>query len=167
MAAAACLVVVATAAVAVAVNNVGSRIVEDLVDRRFKTIAESAAAEVADLIGGATSVLREQCAMAAQGLLPLDDSAALGRRFAERLRQQPQFAWISYGDGERDRFVGATRRADVIVVNRSERAVDGGQPSEAVAQADGSWSPVTGQQRAPYSVVAQHWFADALATDAI
>ncbi|HTO84624.1 MAG TPA: adenylate/guanylate cyclase domain-containing protein [Methylomirabilota bacterium] len=167
MVAAACLVVVATAAVAVAVNNVGSRIVEDLVDRRFKTIAESAAAEVADLIGGATSVLREQCAMAAQGLLPLDDSAALGRRFAERLRQQPQFAWISYGDGERDRFVGATRRADVIVVNRSERAVDGGQPSEAVAQADGSWTPVTGQQRAPYSVVTQRWFAAALATDAI
>src|SRR5262245_38530148 len=143
MTAAACLVVVATAAVAVAINNLGSRIIEDLVDRRFHVVAESAAAEIGDLIGVATGVLREQRTMATQGLLPLDDSEALGRRFAERLRQQPQLAWISYGDIDRDRFVGATRQADgIVVVNHSEVAIDGGRPSEAVAQADGSWLPV-------------------------
>ena len=82
MAATAFLVVATTAAVAVAINSLGSRIVEDLVDRRFQTIAESAAAEVANLVDTATGVLREQSALAAQGLLPLGDSAALGRRFA-------------------------------------------------------------------------------------
>jgi adenylate cyclase len=168
MAATAFLVVATTAAVAVAINSLGSRIVEDLVDRRFQTIAESAAAEVANLVDTATGVLREQSALAAQGLLPLGDSAALGRRFAERLRQQPQLAWISYGDAEHDRFVGATRRADgVLLVNYSDAAVDGGRPIEAMAQADGGWLPVTDQKKQPYSVVAQRWFSDALATDAI
>jgi adenylate cyclase len=168
MAATVCLVVVVTAAVAVATHWLGSRIVEELVDRRFQTVAESAAAEVAGLVKAATGVLHEHRALASQGLLPLDDNTALGRRFAERLRQQPQLAWISYGDPVRDRFVGATRRTDgVLLVNHSEAAVDGGQPSEAIAQADGSWLAVTGQERKPYSVAAQHWFAEAIATDAI
>jgi hypothetical protein len=39
-----------TAALAVAVNWLSSRIVENLVDRRFQTIAESAAAQVSGLI---------------------------------------------------------------------------------------------------------------------
>ena len=168
LAATACLVVVTTAAVAVAINSLGSRIVEDLVDRRFQTIAELAAAEVAGLVEAATGVLREQRALVAQGLLPLEDSAALGRRFAERLRQQPQLAWISYGDAERDRFIGATRRADgALLVNHSDAAIDGGRPSEAVAQADGSWLQAAGEKKKPYSVAAQRWFADALGTDAI
>ena len=65
-------------------------------------------------------------------------------------------------------LVGATRQAaGVIVVNYSEATIDGGRPSEAVAQADGSWLPVTGQKKQPYSVMAQRWFADALGTDAI
>ena len=42
MVAAACLIVATTAAVALAINVLGGRIVEDLVDRRFQTIAESA-----------------------------------------------------------------------------------------------------------------------------
>jgi adenylate cyclase len=168
MAATACLVVATTAVAAVAINGLGSRIVEDLVDRRFQTIAESAAAEVAGLVETATGVLREQSTLAAQSLLPLDDSAALGRRFAERLRQQPQLAWISYGDAARDRFVGATRQADgVLLVNRSDASVDGGRPIEAMAQADGSWLPLAGEKKQPYSVAAQRWFSDALAADGI
>src|SRR5215813_1931077 len=98
MAATACLVVITTAGVAVATNVIGSRVVGDLVDRRFRTIAESAAEEVSGLVGAALGVLREQRILAAQGALPLDDSTALGRRFAERLRQERQLAWISYGD---------------------------------------------------------------------
>jgi adenylate cyclase len=168
MAATACLVVVTTAAVAVAINVLGSRIVEDLVDHRFRTIAESAAAEISNSIEVATGVLREQRALAAQGLLPIGDSAALGRRFVERLRQQPQLAWISYGDPERDRFVGATRRPDgALLVNHSDATIDGGRPSEVVALADGSWLPASGPKKPPYSVVAQRWLTDALGTDAI
>jgi adenylate cyclase len=168
MAATACLVAVTTAAVAVAINGLGGRIVEDLVDRRFQTIAESGATEIDGLVEGAAGVLREQRALAAQGLLPLEDSGALGRRFVERLRQEPQLAWISYGDREHDRFVGATRRTDgSLLVNRSDAAIDGGRPEEAVAQADGSWLLVGGPKKPPYSVVAQRWLTDALGTDAI
>ncbi|MGE0649289.1 MAG: adenylate/guanylate cyclase domain-containing protein [Alphaproteobacteria bacterium] len=168
MAAAACLIIATTAAMAVAINILGGRIVEGLVDRRFQTIAESATAEVAGLVETATGVLREQRTLATQGLLPLDDSAALGRRFAERLREQPQLAWISYGDPERDRFVGATRTAGgALLVNHSDASIDGGRPSEAKAQADGSWLPVIDQKRRSYSVITQPWLIEALDTDAI
>ena len=167
MTAAACLVVVTTAGVAVATNLIGSRVVQDLVDRRFSTIAESAAAEVSGLIGTAVGVLQEQRSLAAQGALPLDDSAALGRRFAERLRQQRQLAWISYSDPNGDRFVGATRRADgAIIINHSEATIDGGVPQEAIAAADGTLAAIA-ERKKPYSVLGQRWFTDALATDEI
>jgi adenylate cyclase len=157
-----------TAALAVAVNWFSSRIVENLVDRRFQTIAESAAAQVSGLIDTATGVLREQRSLAAQGLLPLDEPMALGRRLAERLRQQPRLAWISYGSSERDRFVGATRRPDgSILVNHSEAAINDGRPSEAVALPDGHWVAVTESVKGPYSVIAQNWFKDAVRTDGI
>jgi adenylate cyclase len=69
---------------------------------------------------------------------------------------------------DRDRFVGATRWAEgSIVVNHSEAGVDGGRPREAVALADGGWQPVREDWKGPYSVAAQTWFKDAIATDAI
>jgi adenylate cyclase len=162
------LVVVTAAALAAAISTLGSRIVEELVDRRFQTIAESAAVEIAGVVDAATGVLHEQRRLAAHDLLPFDNSAELGRRFAERLRQERQLAWISYGEPERDSFVGATRRADgFLLVNRSEAGIDNGQPSEIVEQADGSWKPLGGPRKKPYSVVTQRWFTDASATDAI
>ncbi|HEY7687931.1 MAG TPA: adenylate/guanylate cyclase domain-containing protein [Dongiaceae bacterium] len=162
------LVVVTASALAAAISNLGSRIVEELVDRRFQTIAESSAVEIAGVMDAATGVLHEQIRLASHDLLPFDNSAELGRRFAERLRQERQLAWISYGEPERDSFVGATRRADgFLSVNRSENGIDNGRPSEIVEQADGSWKPVGGEGKKPYSVVAQRWFADASATDAI
>jgi len=165
MAATACLVVVTTAGVAVATNIIGSKVVEDLVDRRFRTIAESAAAEISGLVGTATGVLREQRILAVQGVLALDDSTALGRHFAERLRQEDRLAWISYGDPRGDRLVGATRRPDgSIMLNHSEAAIDAGVPHEAVAEPDGTWLALPLYKK-PYSVVGQRWFTDALATD--
>ena len=150
MAATALLVIVTTIGVAVTTNIIGSRVVEDLVDRRFHTIAESAAAEVSGLVGAAVGMLVEQRILAGQGALPLSDSQALGRRFAERLRQERRFAWISYGDPVTDRFVGATRRADgAIVVNRSEAAVDGAKPREAVTRSDGSWTAIPALSQKP------------------
>jgi adenylate cyclase len=167
MAATACLVVVTTAGVAIATNVIGSRVVEDLVDRRFRTIAESAATEVSGLVGAAVGVLREQRILAAQDALPLDDSTALGRRFAERLRQASQLAWISYGDPKGDRFVGVTRRPDgSVMINHSEAEIDAGVPHEAVAKPDGTWIALPAFKK-PYSVVGQRWFTDALATDDI
>ena len=168
MAATAMLVIVTTFAVAVATNVIGSRVVEDLVDRRFHTIAESAAAEVSGLVGAAVGMLVEQRILAGQGALPLADSQALGRRFAERLRQERRFAWISYGEPITDRFVGANRRADgAIIVNRSEAAVEGGKPREAVTLSDGSWQTVPALNQKPYSVLLQRWFTDAFQTDEV
>jgi adenylate cyclase len=162
------LVVVTAAALAAAISTLGSRIVEELVDRRFQTIAESAAVEIAGVVDAATGVLHEQTRLAAKDLLPFDNSAELGRRFAERLRQERQLAWISYGESDRDSFVGATRRADgLLIVNRSEGGIEDGQPSEIVELADGSWKPVGGSRKKAYSVVTQRWFTDAIATDAI
>jgi len=162
------LVVVTAAALAAAISSLGSRIVEELVDRRFQTIAESAAVEIGGVVDAATGVLHEQIRLAAHDLLPFENRAELGRRFAERLRQERQLAWISYADPESDAFVGATRRADgLLLVNRSEGAIDNGQPSEIVEQADGSWKPVGGPRKKPYSVLTQRWFTDASATDAI
>ncbi len=95
MAVTTCLVLATTAALAVTISSLGSRIVEELVDRRFQTIAESAAVEIAGVMDAATGVLREQTRLAAKDLLPFDNNAELGRRFAERLRQERQLAWIS------------------------------------------------------------------------
>ena len=152
MAATAGLVIATTAAIGLAVGHLSGHIVEDLVDRRFRTIAEAAAADVAAQVKVATGVLHEQQTLAAEGLLPLDDATALGRRFAERLRQQPQLAWISYGDRNRDSFVGATRLGDgTILVNHSDGTVDGGRPHEAVALPDGAWRAIQSRRRKPYT----------------
>ena len=167
MAAAACLVVATTAGIAIATTIIGSRLVEDLVDRRFKTVAESTASEVSALVGIAVGNLREQQLAALRGLQSLDDSLELGRRFAERLRQAKRLAWLSYGDAAHDRFVGATRRADgTIVINRSEPAVDRGRPQEVAVQADGSLLPIPNAKPA-YSVSTQPWFVAAMKTDSI
>src|SRR6185295_14986620 len=137
MSAAAILVVATTVAIALAANVIGSHMLEREVDRRFTTIAHAAAGEISGLIGTAVSTLREQRVEAAQSLLPLDDGIALGRQFGERLRQQQQLAWLSYGDAARDRFVGATRRPDgSILINRSEPHVNGGVPVETEIGAD-------------------------------
>ena len=58
------LVVVTAAALAAVISNLSSRIVEELVDRRFQTIAESSAVEIAGVIDAATGVLHEQIRLA-------------------------------------------------------------------------------------------------------
>jgi len=168
MAAAACLVVATTAGIAITTTIIGSRLVEDLVDRRFKTVAESTASEVSALVGIAVGVLREQQLAAARGLQSLDDSLELGRRFAERLRQAKRLAWLSYGDAAHDRFVGATRLQDgTIVINRSEPAVNRGRPTELAIQDDGSLRPVSTAAKPAYSLATQPWFVAAMKTDSI
>ena len=68
----------------------------------------------------------------------------------------------------RDRFVGATRRADgAILINLSSPEVGGGVPVERIALADGGWQDARSPARRPYSVVAQPWFVGALEADGV
>jgi adenylate cyclase len=153
---------------AIAIDWFAGRIVARLAERQFETLARSAATQSRALVASARDVLDEQLALARQGLLPLDDNLGLGRRFAERLRREPQLAWISYADGARDRFVGATRLKDGrIAVNHSERAVDAGRPIEQVALPDGGWSPAPDGRKSPYSVLHQAWYVQALGSRSV
>jgi hypothetical protein len=100
------------------------------------------------------------------GLLPLDEPARLGRKLAERLRQEPHLAWISDVDLARNRFVGATRRSDgAIMINIAATDVGSGVPSERIALPDGSWRPAGLSPRKAYAVVDQPWVKAALAAD--
>jgi adenylate cyclase len=168
MSAAACLVIATTAGVAVATNIIGSRVVEDLVNRRFETVARSTASQVSELVGIAVNALRGQRQEAMRGLLALEDSVALGRQFAERVRPTKRVAWISYGDAVHDRFIGATRRPDgAIGINISDPAVNGGRPEEMVVQPDGSLLTVTSQAKAAYTLAGQPWFVEAMKSDKV
>ena len=166
MSAAACLVIATTAGVAVATNIIGGKVVEDLVGRRFEIVAKSTASELSALVGIAVNLLRGQRQKALQGLLPLEDSLALGRQFAEQLRPAKRLAWLSYGDAVHERFIGATRRGDdAIVINLSDPVVREGRPEEMLAQPDGRLIAVTSQAKPPYVLDAQAWFVDAMKTD--
>jgi adenylate cyclase len=167
---------VATAALVVATTTAGGAIfqyyagamVERLLERQLDTVAGGAAVQVEALFDDATRTLRELRHSAELNLLPLDDPAALGRRFAERLREDARLAWISHGDLVRDRFVGATRLADgAILVNWSQPDIAGGVPAEQIALADGGWRAAGLPHKKPYSVVGQSWFKDAIAADGL
>jgi len=165
---------VATASLVVATTTAGGAIfqyyagamVERLLERQLDTVAGGAAVQVQALFDAAARTLRELRHSAELNLLPLDEPAALGRRFAERLRADPRLAWISHGDLAHDRFVGATRLADgTILVNWSQSDVAGGVPAERIALADGSWREAGRPPKKPYSVVGQSWFKEAIASD--
>lgn len=157
------LVAMTALGIALAIDQFAGKIVASLAERQFETLARSAATQSRRLVESARNVLDEQLALARQELLPLDDDLGLGRRFAERLRREPQLTWISYADGARDRFVGATRLKDGrIVVNHSEKAVDNGRPVEQIALPDGRWSPAPGVRKGSYSVLNQDWYLQAL-----
>jgi adenylate cyclase len=166
LAATAALTVATMAVTGLLLQHYIGQMIERLLSRQFDIIAGGAAVQVETLFDSAVNVLETHAARAALRLLPLDEPDRLGRELAERLRQEPDLAWISYGDLARNRFVGATRRRDgAIMVNIAAVDVGNGVPSERIALPDGSWRPAGLPPRKPYAVIDQPWFKAALAAD--
>ena len=162
----AALIVATMAVTGLLLQHYIGQMIERLLTRQFDIVAGGAAMQVETVFDNAVNVLESHEARAALGLLPLDEPDRLGRELAERLRQEPHLAWISYGDLARNRFVGATRRPDgAIMVNIAAADVGSGVPSERIALPDGSWRPAGLSPRKAYAVVDQPWFKAALAAD--
>jgi adenylate cyclase len=162
----AALIVATMAVTGLLLQHYIGQMIERLLIRQFDAVAGGAAVQVETLFEDAAGVLEAQRARAALGLLPLEQPERLGRELAERLRQEPHLAWISYGDLAHDQFVGATRRPDgAILVNVAAPDVAHGVPSERIALPDGGWRPAGLPPKKPYSVVEQPWFKTALAAD--
>ena len=144
-----------------------SRSIDLLVDQHFDTAANAAATEVRRLLAPAPAILRELEILALRGRLPLQDMEALGEIFAERLRQQPDLAWIVYGDATRDTYTGATRADDgSIVFKRSTPAVENARPVAEVINPDGS----RGKREIdadPYTLWSRSWFTEGMKAEGI
>jgi adenylate cyclase len=162
------LIVATTITFGSVVDRFAAEIIVSLVDRQFSTIERSVSVEIDGMVGRAGGLLQELRTLAEQGLLPVDDTPVLERRLVERLRQQPQLTWISYGDAAQDRFVGVTRRADgLLVVNHAEPGLDGGRPQETLIEPDGRWVARPDPSKPAYSVLQQPWFRNSLQHDTV
>lgn len=137
---------------------------EDIKEKHHRLTSQAMASEIHRLIDPAQRILMEYQALAARSLLPLDDSDALGLRFAEALRARHFLGWLSYSDAATGRFVGAWRQnGGAIVVNQSAPAVDEGRPREAIIHPDGTRQPIDRGLPAHYDPRTKPWFQRAMA----
>jgi adenylate cyclase len=136
---------------------------EALAALHFTTVAGATSRIEYLTLERAQSLLEELAAQARRGLLPVDAPDTLGLYLAERLRYQPDLAWISYSDQATGRFVGVWRREDgAIVLNRSQPDRDDGRPTEAVVAPDGSLTPFQREVPSGYDPRERPWYQEAI-----
>lgn len=140
-----------------------SESIEGLAAQQFSAVTHATVERVRTLAAAAPRILLEYEAQAQRGILPLDDMGLLGLRFAERLRQNPDLAWIGYADVAGAWFVGATRRSgDAIRIYTARPDVNGGVPVEEEVGLDGASRIVPGPETQPYRVAETDWFRQSL-----
>ena len=140
--------------------------IETLAGQQFAAVTHATVERVQTLASAAPRILLEYEAQAHRGILPLNDLEALGMRFAERLRQNPDLAWIGYADVATNTFLGATRRAgDAIRIYTARPGVNGGVPVEEEVSLSGERRIVAGPETQPYLVSDKEWFRKSLPLD--
>jgi adenylate cyclase len=140
-----------------------SESIEGLAGQQFAAVTHATVERVQTLASAAPRILLEYEAQAQRGILPLDNFESLGLRFAERLRQNPDLAWIGYADVASNTFLGATRRGGgVIRIYTARPDVNGGVPVEEEVSIAGERRVVAGPETEPYRVSEKDWFRRSL-----
>jgi adenylate cyclase len=154
--------------------------IEVLANRPYAALSSSTAREMERLLEPASPLLENLQTQAQRGWLPLDEPDLLGDYLAERLRYQPNLAWLSYSSAATGRFVGAWRcsartllinfgapwpcNEDTIILNHVSPAIDNGRPWELVVQADGARTPMDRDGRGSgYDPRQREWYRLAMA----
>lgn len=137
-----------------------------LKQREFAVANSTAAGEIRRLLDDpALRIFDEYTHRAQLGILPVHDTLALGREFAERLRAHPQLAWISYSDAATGDFTGVRRdeKNGDIIINRASQSVNRGLPAELLVGRDGSLAPheTTPDWKEPYDPRESDWYLQA------
>jgi adenylate cyclase len=133
--------------------------IESLAAQQFTAVTQATVERVQTLVATTPRILREYEAQAQRGILPLNDFEALGLRMAERLRQNPDLAWIGYADAQTGAFIGATRRdAESVRIYTARPDINGGVPVEEEVAASGERRIVASPETAPYKVTEKDWF---------
>lgn len=136
-----------------------SESIESLVGQQFSAVSHSIVDRVEALTSAPSRILLEFEVQARRGSLPLDNLAELGARFAERLRQNPDLAWIGYADAAEGWFVGANRRSgSTIRIYTARLDVNGGIPVEVEVPVDGPVQAVDVPETKPYRATERNWF---------
>lgn len=130
--------------------------------RQYSIMMEVMTREVTGLLGQAPPLLQSQKALAERGLLPMTSHSLLGFYFAETLRSRPHLTWLSYGEAEDGRFVGARRdAAGRVLVHFSDPSINEGRGREFIVSTDGTWTPYAGQEMPPFDARKRPWFQNA------
>lgn len=132
-----------------------------LIDQARIGAVDAATDEVRDLFELAPRITSELAAQAERGALPLDQPEKLVAMFAERLRANPELAWIGYGDLSTGRYIGATRwrfDSDEVVEYVADPQIANAMPSQFAVARDGSRSTPSYVEDKPYLVTTKDWF---------
>jgi adenylate cyclase len=159
------LVLLTAAAIGSSAAFLTLRDTRELINRSREADVKAAVAEIHTLFELGPQISSELAAEAERGVLPLDDPHSLAARFAERLRTEPDLAWIAYASKSTGQYIGATRwtyGSDEVVEYIADPKVNGGIPEQFAVARNGERSKPSQEKRSPYLVVEKEWFKKAI-----
>jgi hypothetical protein len=160
------LVLLTAVAIGTSATLLTLRNTRELSNRSRDAEVETASAEIHKLFELGPQISTELAAEAERGLLPLSDPQSLAALFAERLRTEPDLAWIAYASKSTGQYIGATRwtyGSDEVVEYIADPKVNGGIPEQFAVARNGERSKPSQEKRSPYLVVEKEWFKKAIA----
>ena len=159
------LLVTTVGAIAFVGATIQSRSVEALQERTIAATTLIIGFVMSSQVAPTRPLLEEMQGLAERGRLDVDDPSALGDYLVERLRYQPEVAWLTYSDEATGRFVGARRfAADGVILNVSEPAIIGGRPRELEVTVDGRHVPNAHALEGGYDPRGRGWYQQAAAS---
>jgi adenylate cyclase len=141
------------------------RAIRNATEQKFALANAVSTQEIANFLNDpANRLLDELSVRARRGMLNLKDDKGLGLDLAERLRVNPNLAWISYSDVKTGHFIGVWRTPDnQIVLNTSTPGQ--GPAKEEIIGKDGSETPYNHRSIDNYDPRERDWFKNALAAN--
>jgi adenylate cyclase len=159
------LVLLTVAAIGGSAAYLTLRNTRELIDQSRTSAVAAASGEVRRLFELGPRIMTELVADAQRGVLPLDDPHKLAARLIERLRLEPQLAWISYASRDTGVYIGATRwnyGSSEIVEYIADPNVEAGMPQQTAVAADGTRTKPDYAEKKPYLVLTREWFKKAI-----
>ncbi len=140
------------------------RTIKLLTEQEFALVTGATLSEIGNFLNDpANRLLDELSLRARRGMLNLKDDKALGFDLAERLRVNPNLAWISYSDAKTGHFVGVWRNGDDVVLNVSSPGH--GQPVENIVTPEGAEIPYHRPGPTYYDPRVYGWYQNAVQSD--
>ena len=153
------LLLATVGSLAVVSTVTSARSVAELEHRYFTATSQAISGRVRAFLEPALVVLEDTRDQALAKRFSTVDGDDLGRYLLARLSHLPNLAWLSYSDGASGRFVGVWRRDDgVLVLNRSDPAVNGGTPTEHELRPDGTLEAYVRPLKGGYDPRTSAWY---------